>query len=34
MKLENQAIPDNKIKTAIEELAEDIKREMRRSLWD
>ena len=34
MKLENQAISDDKIKAAIEELAEDIKREMRRSLWD
>lgn len=34
MQLENQAISDDKIKTAIEELAEDIKREMRRSLWD
>ncbi len=34
MKLEDQGISDNKIKAAIEELAEEIKREMRRSLWD
>ena len=34
MQLENQGISDDKIKDAIDELAEDIKREMRRSLWD
>lgn len=34
MKLENQAIGDDKIKASIEELANEIKREMRKSLWD
>ncbi len=34
MKLENQGISDNKIKDAIEELADEIKREMRKTLWD
>jgi predicted DNA-binding mobile mystery protein A len=34
MKLENQAIGDEKIKASIEDLANEIKREMRKSLWD
>ena len=34
MKLENQGISDKKIKDAIEELADEIKREMRKTLWD
>ncbi len=34
MKLENQGISDDKIKDAIEELADEIKREMRKTLWD
>lgn len=34
MKLEDQGIEDDKIKRSIQELAEEIKREMRRSLWD
>jgi len=34
MQLENQGISDDKIKVAIEELKEEIKREMSKSLWD
>jgi len=34
MALENQAIGDEKIAESIKELAEEIKREMRKSLWD
>jgi len=34
MKLENQGISNNKINEAIEELAQEIKREMKKSLWD
>jgi len=34
MKLENQAIGDEKIKETIKDLANEIKREMRKSLWD
>ncbi len=34
MKLEDQGIGDEKINEAIKELADEIKREMRRSLWD
>lgn len=34
MKLENQGIGDEKIKNTIKELADEIKREMRKSLWD
>ncbi|MBW6483074.1 MAG: mobile mystery protein A [Vicingaceae bacterium] len=34
MKLENQGIEEDKIKASIEELANEIKREMRKSLWD
>ena len=34
MKLENQDISDEKIKESIIDLAYEIKREMRRSLWD
>lgn len=34
MKLENQAIGDEKILESIKELAEEIKREMKKSLWD
>jgi predicted DNA-binding mobile mystery protein A len=34
MKLENQGIGDEKIAKTINELAQEIKREMRRSLWD
>lgn len=34
MQLENQGNSDEQIKKAITELADEIKREMRRSLWD
>lgn len=34
MKLENQGIGDEKMAKTIKELANEIKREMRRSLWD
>lgn len=34
MKLEDQGIGDEKMKKAIEDLASEIKRELRRSLWD
>jgi predicted DNA-binding mobile mystery protein A len=34
MKLEDQAIGDEKITKTIKELADEIKREMRKSLWD
>ena len=34
MKLENQGIGDDKIAETIKELANEIKREMRKSLWD
>jgi len=34
MKLENQGIGDEKIANTIKELAAEIKREMRKSLWD
>ncbi len=34
MKLENQGIGDRKINESIKELASEIKREMRKSLWD
>jgi len=34
MKLEGQGIGDEKITKTINELAQEIKREMRRSLWD
>jgi predicted DNA-binding mobile mystery protein A len=34
MKLEDQGIGDEKITKTIKELADEIKREMRRSLWD
>ncbi|MBO0589953.1 mobile mystery protein A [Cellulophaga sp. E16_2] len=34
MKLEDQGIGDEKIARTIEELASEIKREMRKSLWD
>ncbi len=34
MKLENQGISNSKINESITELANEIKREMRRSLWD
>lgn len=34
MKLEDQGIGDEKIAKTIEELAQEIKREMRKSLWD
>lgn len=34
MKLENQGISDEKINQSIIDLAEEIKREMRKSLWD
>ena len=34
MKLEDQAISDRKIKDSIIDLANEIKREMRKSLWD
>ena len=34
MKLENQGIGDEKLEKTKKELADEIKREMRRSLWD
>lgn len=34
MKLENQGIGDEKLTETIKELADEIKREMRKSLWD
>jgi len=34
MQLENQAITDSKLKSAIKELAEELAREMKKSLWD
>lgn len=34
MKLENQGIGDDKINESIKDLANEIKREMRKSLWD
>ncbi len=34
MKLEDQGISDNKINSSIIDLANEIKREMRKSLWD
>ncbi len=34
MQLENQAITDVKIKQAIKDLAEELTREMKKSLWD
>jgi predicted DNA-binding mobile mystery protein A len=34
MKLENQGIGNDKIKVSIKDLANEIKREMRKSLWD
>lgn len=34
MKLENQGISDEKINQSVIDLASEIKREMRRSLWD
>jgi predicted DNA-binding mobile mystery protein A len=34
MKLENQGIEDEKISESIKELTDEIKREMRKSLWD
>ena len=34
MKLEDQGIGDKKIKKTIKDLADEIKREMRKSLWD
>ncbi len=34
MKLEDQGISDEKIKDSIKDLANEIKREMRKSLWD
>ena len=34
MKLEDQGIGDEKITKTIKELADEIKREMRKSLWD
>ena len=34
MKLEDQGVGDEKIAKAIKELADEIKREMRKSLWD
>ncbi len=34
MKLEDQGISNKKIKDSIKELADDIKREMKKSLWD
>lgn len=34
MKLENQGISDEKINQSISDLASEIKREMRKSLWD
>ena len=34
MKLEDQGISDEKINDSIKDLANEIKREMRKSLWD
>jgi hypothetical protein len=34
MKLEDQGIADDKIAKTMKELANEIKREMRKSLWD
>ena len=34
MQLENQAISDAQLKSAIKDLAEELKREMKKSLWD
>ena len=34
MKLEDQGIGDDKINETIKELADELKREMRKSLWD
>ena len=34
MALENQAIPNQSVQKAIDELAYELKREMKRSLWD
>ncbi|WP_421751335.1 mobile mystery protein A [Croceimicrobium sp.] len=34
MKLENQAITEKKIKLAISELSEELKRDLNKSLWD
>ena len=34
MKLEDQGIGDEKIANTIKDLADEIKREMRKSLWD
>jgi hypothetical protein len=34
MKLEDQGIGDDKISKTIKDLANEIKRELRRSLWD
>lgn len=34
MKLEDQAISDNKVNESIEDLANELKREMKKSLWD
>jgi hypothetical protein len=34
MELENQAISDAQLKSAIKDLAEELKREMKKSLWD
>jgi predicted DNA-binding mobile mystery protein A len=34
MKLEDQGIDENKIEKSIQDLADEIKREMRKSLWD
>jgi gas vesicle protein len=34
MSLENQSITDDKIKQSISDLADEIKREMKKSLWD
>ena len=34
MKLEDQGISENKIENSINDLANEIKREMRKSLWD
>ena len=34
MKLEDQGIGDNKLEVAIDELSAEIKRELRKSLWD
>ena len=34
MKLENQGIGDHKINNTIQDLANEIKRELRKSIWD